>query len=332
MAHFDLPLAGLRAYRSASTAPDDLDAFWQRTIGEARSAATAPVLTSVDTGLASVDVRDLTFSGFAGQPVKGWLVTPRQVEGPLPCVVEFIGYGGARGLAHQWLLWASAGYAHLVMDTRGQGSNDSLVGATADPDSGAPATRGFVTRGIADPETYYYRRLFTDAVRAVDVARALDVVDAARVAVSGNSQGGAMAIAATALGDGVAAAMVGVPFLCDIERAMGLVDTAPYGELVTYCRTHRYRVGQVRRTLSYVDGVHLAARASAATLFAVGLMDEVCPPSTVFAAYNAWAGADKQIEVWEYDGHDGGAGHQEAVQVRWLAERIGAAPGVGAGD
>jgi hypothetical protein len=34
-----------------------------------------------------------------------------------------------------------------------------------------------MTRGIESPGTYYYRRLFTDAVRLVDAARTLDFVD-----------------------------------------------------------------------------------------------------------------------------------------------------------
>ena len=147
------------------------------------------MLEPVDSGLVTVDVRDLTFSGFAGQPVRGWVVVPRAVEGPLPCVVEFIGYGGGRGLPHEWLDWSAAGYVHLVMDTRGQGSS-WRTGATADADTGGPAAPGFLTRGIADPADYYYRRLFCDAARAVDVARGLAEVDPDRVAVAGASQGG----------------------------------------------------------------------------------------------------------------------------------------------
>lgn len=325
MAHFDLPLAQLRTYAPDLVAPDDLDRFWEQTLAEARAAATPTELEAVDTGLTTVDVQDLTFSGFAGQPVKGWVVAPRGRRGALPAVVQYVGYGGARGLAHEWLLWASAGYVNVVMDTRGQGGNDSLVGATADPDPGAPAARGFITRGVTDPETYYYRRLFTDAVRAVDVARSLDGVDPDRVAVCGRSQAGAMTIAAAALADGVAAAMPDVPFLCDIERAMGLVDTEPYGELVTYCRTHRDRLTQVLRTTSYVDGVHLARRASAPALFSVGLMDDICPPSGGFAAYNAWGGdeeVDKDITVYPYNGHEGGGGYQQVEQLRWLAAHL----------
>jgi cephalosporin-C deacetylase len=207
------------------------------------------------------------------------------------------------------------------MDTRGQGSGGAMAGATPDPDAGAPATPGFVTRGIGDPADYYYRRLFTDAARAVDTARDLPEVDAARVAVAGGSQGGAMAIAAAALAR-PAAALVDVPFLCDIRRATEISDADPYGELVTYCKTHRDQVEQVFRTLSYIDGVNLAARATAPVLFSVGLMDMVCPPSTVFAAYNHWPG-DKDISVWPYNGHEGGGGFQRAAQIRWLRDRIG---------
>ena len=47
-------------------------------------------------------------------------------------------------------------------------------------------------------------------------------------------------------------------------------------------------VEQVFKTLSYFDGVNFAARAHAPALFSVALMDAVCPPATVFAAYNAY--------------------------------------------
>ena len=80
MAHFDLPLDELRAYRPDRTEPPDLDAFWQQTLAEARAAASPPVLEPVDTGLVTVDVRDLTFAGFAASRcAAGWSV-PRAVE------------------------------------------------------------------------------------------------------------------------------------------------------------------------------------------------------------------------------------------------------------
>ena len=77
-------------------------------------------------------------------------------------------------------------------------------------------------------------------------------------------------------------------------------------------------------TLSYFDGVHFAARATAPALFSVGLMDEVCPPSTVFAAYNHYAGPD-EIRVWPFNGHEAGELHQQAERFAFL-EGLGLAP------
>ena len=41
MPHFDLPLEELREYRSATTAPDDLDPYWDEAIRSSRDRATA---------------------------------------------------------------------------------------------------------------------------------------------------------------------------------------------------------------------------------------------------------------------------------------------------
>ncbi len=70
-------------------------------------------------------------------------------------------------------------------------------------------------------------------------------------------------------------------------------------------------------TLAYFDGVNFAARAKAKALFSVALMDEVCPPSTVFAAYNNYAGS-KQIRVWPYNHHEGGGNYQIQEKLKFL--------------
>ena len=122
MALFDLSGDELRAYRSASTEPADFEAFWSKTLQEAREHDLDARFEPVDTGLTTVQVYDVTFAGFGGHPVKGWLTLPAEADRPLPLVVEFVGYGGGRGLPHEHLLWASTGRAHFIMDTRGQGS------------------------------------------------------------------------------------------------------------------------------------------------------------------------------------------------------------------
>ena len=77
---------------------------------------------------------------------------------------------------------------------------------------------------------------------------------------------------------------------------------APYTELTQWLALHSEHVEQAYRTLSYVDNVNLARRIRARCLVSVGLMDDICPPSTVFAAYNAIS-APKELVVHPYSGH-----------------------------
>jgi cephalosporin-C deacetylase len=321
MPQFDLPLAELRAYAPDLAVPADLDRFWEATLAETREFPLAVTCTPVDSGLSVVDSFDVSFAGFGGATIRAWLHVPATRSGRLPVVVEYIGYGGGRGLPHERILYAAAGYAQLLMDTRGQGST-WLPGDTPDPQAtGAPAHPGFMTQGILDPATYYYRRVFSDAVRAVEAVRTLDFVDAGRVAVTGGSQGGAITLAAASLLPDVAAAMPDVPFLSDFPRATTLIDRDPYGEIVRYLKTHRDHVDRVLETLAYFDVAILGRWAKAPALFSVGLMDAVCPPSTVYAAYNAYGGR-KEIREYPYNDHEGGQGFHEVEKLRWLAERF----------
>jgi cephalosporin-C deacetylase len=52
------------------------------------------------------------------------------------------------------------------------------------------------------------------------------------------------------------------------------------------------------------------------------MMDTVCPPSTVFAAYNAYGGPKEMVE-YAYNEHDGGGEFHEVLKVGWLRRLIG---------
>ena len=310
---YDLPLEQLWSYRSAVAAPADLDDFWTRAIDVARSSASEPTLEPYEPGTyGNLEAFDVTFSGADGDPVRAWYLRPRGTDAPLPCRVSFVGYGGGRDLPAAHALYPACGVAAFVMDTRAQGGTWS-AGHTADPGGGRSGAEhpGVMTRGLLDPETYYYRRLYVDAVRAVETARTLPGVDPDRIAVAGRSQGGALALAASALAPGlVRLCHADVPFLCDIQRGMDVALEPPYTELVEYLAVHPAHEADARRTLAYVDNAVLAPRVTARTLVSVGLRDPITPPSTIFAAYNALT-APKEIVVLPYSGHDPPTSHLE---------------------
>jgi cephalosporin-C deacetylase len=318
MAFYDLPYDQLIDYKPKLEQPSDFDMFWRDTLNIARSMPIDATFRQMDFGLTTIDTFDVSFNGYGGQPIKGWLLLPRQRSKKIPCVVEYAGYGGGRGFPTDWLMWASAGYASFVMDTRGQGSA-YLTGDT--PDLAEEGTSqhfpGFMTEGIFSPQTYYYRRVFVDAVRAVEACRSHPSVDAERIAVTGVSQGGGITIAVAALDPSIVIAMPDVPFLCHYRRATEITDEDPYNEIAKFLHIHRNSESIVFNTLSYFDGVNFASRAKARTLFSVALMDTVCPPSTIYAAYNHWGG-EKEIKYYKYNNHEGGGEYHRVEKLKFL--------------
>jgi cephalosporin-C deacetylase len=306
MPFFDAPVEELRTYRSAVVTPDDLDAYWQEAIADARAKAGAAVFEPYRRGVyRNLDVSDVTFTGAGGDPVRAWFVCPQGVAGELACRVTFIGYGGGRGHASDHTLFAAAGCAQLVVDTRGQGA-EWTAGATGDPGAGSsgPEVPGVMTRGILDREYYYYRRLYVDAVRAVETAAEHERVDADRIGVGGFSQGGALSLAVSALLPGhIRLCQAHMPYLCDIPHAITVAAEPPYTELVAFLASHNEHIPRVLDTLRYIDNAVLAPRIRATTTVSVGLMDACCPPSTVYAAYNAITAPKRMIE-YAYCQHD----------------------------
>jgi cephalosporin-C deacetylase len=316
-----------RVYAQASPTtpePENLDAFWARHLSAARAiaqpASFTPYRPEVHGALA---VDDVTFSGAQGAPIRAWFLRPRAARAPLPCLVTFVCYGGGRGVPAEHATYAAAGYAELVMDTRGQGGDWSR-GATGDPGAGSSAAEhpGMLTRGILSPDDYYYTRLFVDAVRAVETAAEHPEVDATRLAVGGASQGGALALSAAALApDLVRLCHADVPFLCDIEGSLDDVEEPPYTELIHYLAQHVDLVDRALATVAHVDCALLARRIRARTLMSVGLKDPVCPPAGIYAAYNAIE-APKRLVVHRYADHSVPSLHNE-VRLADFAEEMG---------
>jgi cephalosporin-C deacetylase len=330
---FDLPPEKLRGYTSTVSPPADLQDFWDTTIEEARTFPLGASFQPAQNHLTVIDTFDVTFAGYGGVPIKGWLHLPanREPGSLLPVVVQYVGYSGGRGLVNQDTKWAQAGYAHFIMDTRGQGFG-GIVGDTPDPhpSAGDVAYAGLMTRGARSREDYYYRRVYVDAFRAVEAAQSHPEIDAARVILSGISQGGGIAVAVAGLAagrlDGVIAALPDVPFLQDFPRSIDLALRGPYPEIAAFLGRHRDRYEPMLEVLNYFDGVNLARAATVPALYSVALMDDVCPPSTVFASFNAYgdrSAAPKEIEVYRFNNHEGGQEHHWIRQLEYLRGLLG---------
>jgi cephalosporin-C deacetylase len=305
----------------APTSQPDFDDFWSSTLRDFLPTSPSFMLESEDSPLTLVTVSDITVAGYNSDPVKGWFIEPKNSQGATPCIVSYDGYGGGRGLPHEWLFWVNVGYRVLVMDTRGQGGGFRLSDTPDGSYPRDPQSPGLMTSGILDRDNYYYRRVYVDAVAFVEVAKVLPGVDPTRIIVAGGSQGGGIALAAASLGTGIFAALPDVPFLCHFKRATEMVDTYPYQEIASYCRIHRDKIDQVFKTLSYFDNLNLVKAAQCPALFSIGMHDPICPPDTIFAARNNYGGK-VTTSVYEYNTHEGGSVAHQLVQADWIAQLL----------
>ena len=111
-------------------------------------------------------------------------------------------------------------------------------------------------------------------------------------------------------------------------RAIDIAPRGPYPEIAAFLGRHRERYEPTLAVLNYFDGVNLGKSATAPALFSVAQMDDVCPPSTVFASYNAY-GTDaggpvaKDIAVYRFNNHEGGQEHHWIRQLQYLRKLLG---------
>ena len=294
---FDMPLEELQSYRPQRTAEADLEAYWEQTLEESRRSPLNSAVELLDYPVDGPQFYQIWYDGWREARICGWFIAPPN-EGPFPVVVVYHGYGGSKGAIYNLLPWVSAGYAVLAVDTRGQ-SGDST-----DPEpSSTGHWRGYMTKGILDPDEYYYRGAFVDCVRALDFVCSRKELDHDRIVLTGSSQGGGLTLAVAALDQRPKAAAARVPFLCHYRRALEVSDELPYWEIAEYLNRHPAREEQAFRTLSYCDNLNLASWIRCPTLITVGLQDMICPPSTIFAVYNQMP-CDKEVLVYPYMGHD----------------------------
>ena len=296
----DLPLDELRTYSPDLAEPPEFDHFWRATLAEVANHPLAATFEPVDDTIYTPRRRvRRQLRRLWRADDQGLAVAARRRVVAAALRREFHTAMAADGRCRSIISDRSPRAASTLSWTRAaQGSSGSPGNTPGRRRLRAALPRLHDQRDRNRPQTYYYRRVFTDAVRAVEAACAWPQVDAERVAVAGTSQGGGIALAVAGLvSDRVRALVADVPFLCHFRRATEITDNPPYAEIKQYLACHRDRVDDVFGTLAYFDGVHFASRVQARSRFSVGLMDATCPPSTVFAAYNARVGGENDSGV-----------------------------------
>lgn len=314
MPSIDWPLERMREYRPELYREPDFDEYWRGTLAQAKTQPLNVELIPYDLPGKSVDCFQMFFDAFGAGRVSGWYLRPR-AKGKYPALMQYHGYSGRAQRPLEVLAIAEQGIAVMTMDTRGQNG----LSEDHTPYPGGHFS-GWMTKGIRDPQSYYYRYVYADAVRALEALASQPEVDATRIAATGISQGGGITLAAAALSDRLILALPDIPFMCDYRRAIEITPQAPYTEISSFFKHFPAARDQAIKTLSYCDNLNLAPLIQCRTVICNCLWDDICPPSTIFAVYNHIT-AEKSMEIYPYHKHEVPYEHAE-TRFRLLMETL----------
>lgn len=309
----DMPIEELVQFEGRNPKPADFDEYWDTAIAEMRNIDPKPEILPAKIKFKNIDCFDLYFTGTKGAKVYAKLLVPKKANGKLPAVLHFHGYSGA---SHDWLFYApyaEEGYVVAALDCRGQGGKSEDVGGVC-----GNTLNGHIIRGLSsdNPHDLLFRDIFLDTAMLARIVMGFENVDENRVGCFGGSQGGALTIACAALVPEIKLAAPQYPFLCDYKRVWEMdMAVRAYGELKEYFRKfdprHEHEE-EIFTKLGYIDLQFLAPRIRAKLVMYTGLMDDVCPPSTQFAAYNKMT-CEKKYVIYPDFGHEGMPGMAEEV-------------------
>ncbi|NLA52485.1 MAG: acetylxylan esterase [Alcaligenaceae bacterium] len=299
----DMPLEKLKKYQGKNPCPADFDEFWDRSIEEMKQVDPCVELIPSEFQVPFAECFDMYFTGVGGSRIHAQYIRPRNGTRPHPAVLQFHGYTGSAGDWSGKLNYVAMGFSVAAIDCRGQGGfSQDLGGVTG------TTFKGHIIRGLDDPpEKLLFRQIFLDTAQLAGIVMNMPEVDENRVGAMGGSQGGGLTLACAALEPRIKRAVPVYPFLSDYKRVWEMdLDKRAYEEIRTYFRQYdplHEREDEIFTKLGYIDVQHLAKRIKAEVMMATGLLDDVCPPSTQFAAYNKIVSPKKMVIYHDY-GHE----------------------------
>ena len=308
--------------RPTQNEPADFDAFWSAQKASLAKVAPdykvvpAPQLSTATVDAFYVSMRNVG-RGEATSRVYGVLCVPRG-EGPFPAVLHVPGagvrgYKGAPELAERGMITLQIGIHGIPVDAPAQLYEDLRAGALAD----------YPRYELDDRERYYYRRVYLGALRANDFLSSHPKWDRRHLTVIGGSQGGQLAIVTAALDARVTALASRYPAYSDVTGyAAG--GTGGWPHLFRRDADGRMADAPVAAkiaTTAYYDTVNFARRLKVPGFYAMGYNDQVTPPTSVYAAFNAIT-APKKLVIAPSQAHFT-SDAQGAQQQAWVLQQAG---------
>lgn len=151
-------------------------------------------------------------------------------------------------------------------------------------DLGRGALAGYQINKLDDLDQYYYKRVYLGCVRAIDFIFSMPEFDGENLAVTGGSQGGALSIVTAGLDKRVKYLAAFYPALCDVT---GYLEGRAGGWPHMFKNVDLSEKPNWKKVAPYYDVVNFAKQLTIPGWYSWGYNDNVCPPTSMYAAYNS---------------------------------------------
>lgn len=279
---------------AATKCPDDFDAFWTETLNAARSNDLDPTRTLLpERCTKDVNVYEVSFvNNRPGSRIYGILCVPVK-PGKYPALLRVPGagvrpYSGDVWTASQGAITLEIGI-HGIPVTMPQNVYDRMLDG---------CLNNYWNTNLDDPRANYYNRVVTGAVRSVDYIASLPEWNGTSLGVTGSSQGGFLSLATAALDKRVTFLGAVHDAMCDYESELkGVAGGWPH-----YFHGVKSPDQDKVKGARYYDGVNFARRVTCPGWYSFGYNDDVVPPTSSYATYNAVT-APKTLSLYQMTGH-----------------------------
>jgi len=294
----------------ATTLPPDFELFWKEAKAELAKVPIKPVLTLMPERCTDkVDVYHVSIDNVKGK-IYGILSKPK-AEGKYPAILHVPGAGIRPYFGDPWS--AEKGIITFQIGIHGIPVN---LDQGVYNDLGRGALEGYWRANLDDKDNFYFKRVYLGCVRAVDFIESLDCFNGEDIAVTGGSQGGALSIITAGLDHRIDYLAAFYPALSDLTGYLhGRAGGWP----------HMFRDGFTNKpekveTSKYYDVVNFARFVKAPGWYSWGYNDNVCPPTSMHAAYNVIE-APKELHLFQETAHWTFPEQQE-LKNNWLFEKL----------
>ena len=277
-----------------TTTPNNFMSFWENAIAENYKIPLDSKMTLLtDKCTEKVNVYEVSIQNCRlGMRVYGILCVPKKV-GKYPAILQVPGagirpYDGDTKLAELGIIVFQIGIHGIPVTLNPTVYSDLYNGVL----------KYYRFYNLDDKDNYYYKHVYLGCIRAIDFIYTLPEYDGSSLAVSGGSQGGALSIVTAALDKRVKCLSCFYPALSDMTGYLyGRAGGWPH----MFSKTEAATKEKVETT-RYYDVVNFAKLLTVPGFYSFGFNDEVCPPTTIYAAYNCIT-APAELYIVKETGH-----------------------------